>query len=96
MEIAIIRDWVIVILGFLAIVGVIAVVTLAVLIYRKVTAILAIARETVSNMHRTSSVVSQSVIESIAKVEGLVAGVRKAADVIGSMTKRGGKKDGQG
>jgi hypothetical protein len=95
MEIAILRDWVIVILGILAIVGVMVFVTLLVLIYRKVTPILDAVRETVSNVHRTSSVVSSSVIQSVARIEGLVAGVRKAAEIIASMSKRGGKKDGK-
>ncbi|MCL0097703.1 hypothetical protein M1O19_04195, partial [Dehalococcoidia bacterium] len=94
MEIAILRDWVIVILGFLAIGVMVVFVTLLVLIYRKVTPILDAARETVSNVHRTSSVVSRSVIQSVARIEGLVAGVRKAAEVIASMSKKGGKKDG--
>jgi uncharacterized protein YoxC len=96
MEIDILRDWVIVILGFVAIGVMIAFVTLLILIYRKVSPILDAARETVSNVQRTTSVVSRSVIGSVARVEGLVAGVRKAAEVITSMSKRGEKKDGKG
>jgi len=94
MEIAMLRDLVIIILGILAIVVMVVFVTLLILIYRKVTPILDAARETVSNVHRTSSVVSRSVIQSVARIEGLVAGVRKAAEVIASMSKRGGRKDG--
>ena len=94
MGIDILRDWVIVILGIVAIGGMVVFVTLLILIYRKVAPILNAARETVSNVHRTSSVISSSVIQSVARVEGLVAGVRKAAEVISSMSKRGGEKDG--
>ena len=94
MGIDILRDWVIVILGIVAIGGMVVFVTLLILIYRKVAPILNAARETVSNVHRTSSVISSSVIQSVARVEGLVAGVRKAAEVISSMSKRGGGKDG--
>jgi uncharacterized protein YoxC len=96
MEIDILRDWVIVILGFLAMGVMVVSVTLLILIYRKVSPILDAARETVSNVQRTTSVVSRSVIGSVARIEGLVAGVRKAAEVIASMSKRGEKKDGKG
>jgi uncharacterized protein YoxC len=96
MEIDILRDWVIVILGFVAIGVMVAFVTLLILIYRKVSPILDAARETVSNVQRTTSVVSRSVVGSVARIEGFVAGVRKAAEVIASMSKRGEKKDGKG
>jgi len=95
MEIAILRDWIIVILGFLAIVAVFISATLLIIIYRKVTPILDAAKETVANAHRTSSVVSRSVTQSVARVEGVVAGVCKAAEVITSMSKKGGRKDGK-
>ncbi|MBT9149107.1 MAG: hypothetical protein AAGB97_08460 [Dehalococcoidia bacterium] len=95
MEIAMLRDWVIVILGFLAIGAVTISVVLLIIIYRKVTPILDAAREVVFDVRRTSSVVSRSVIGSVARIEGLVAGVRKAAEVIASLSKKGGRKDGK-
>jgi len=94
MEIALLRDLVIVILGIVAILAMVVFVTLLILVYRKITPILDAARKTVSNVHRTSSVISDGVIHSIAGIEGLVAGVRKAADIISSISKGRGKKDG--
>jgi uncharacterized membrane protein (Fun14 family) len=95
MEIVILRDWVIVIIGILAIVVMCIFVTLLVLIYRKVIPILDALREIVSNVQRASSVISRSVIGSVARIEGLVAGVRKAAEIIASISKKGGGKDGK-
>ncbi|MBT9166023.1 MAG: hypothetical protein DDT25_00687 [Chloroflexi bacterium] len=95
MEIAMLRDWVIVVFGILAIGAVAISVILLIIVYRKVTPILDASKEVVFDVRRTSSVVSKSVIGSVARVEGLVAGVRKAAEVIASLGKKGGRKSGK-
>ena len=94
MEIAVLKDWVIVIFGFLGIGAVLIFVTLLIIIYRKIAPIIDAARKTATNVGHTSAVVSNAIMQPIAKVQGFTAGVRKAAEVIASMSKRGGK-DGE-
>lgn len=95
MEITVLRDWIIVILGFLGIGAIGIFVTLLIITYRKVTPIIDAARETVANVRHASSVVSKNVIQPIAKVQGFIMGIRKAAEVIASMSRRGGEKNGE-
>ena len=95
MEIAMLRDWIIVILGIFTIGAIAISIALLIIIYRKVTPILDAAREVVFDVRRTSSVVSRSVIQLVARIEGLVAGVCKAAEVIASLSKKGGRKNGK-
>ena len=94
MDIAILRDWVVVILGFLGIGAMLVFVTLLVLIYRKVMPILDTAQKTVTDVRHTSSVISDNVITPIAKAQGVVIGVRRVMEVVSFMSKKGGGKDG--
>ena len=95
MEIAVLKDWVVVIWGFLGIGAIVVFITLLIIIYRKITPILDAAKETADNVRNTSSVVSKNVIQPIAKIQAFIAGVRKAAEVMDSMRKRGGKENGK-
>ena len=95
MEIAMLRDWIIVILGIFTIGAIAISIALLIIIYRKVAPILDAAREVILDVRRTSSVVSKSVIQLVARIESLVAGVCKVAEVIASLSKKGERKNGK-
>ena len=90
MEIAVFRDWIIVIFGFLGIGATVLFTILLVIIYRKITPILDAAEKTAATVRDTSSMVSRNVIQPIARLQGVMAGVRKATEVVSSMRKKGG------
>lgn len=93
MEIVDFRDWIIVIWGIVGILATVVLVTLALIVFRKVTRVLDKANETVENVRETSSVVSKNVIQPIAKVQGFMTGLRKAVDVVTSLSNKEGEKD---
>lgn len=96
MEIADVRDWIIVIFGFLGIGAIVTFIILLIILYRKIVPILDSAKETAENVRATSSIVSKNVIQPIAKVQGIITGARKAAEVVASMKKRGGGNEENG
>ena len=90
------RDWVIVVYGVVGVVSICIVLTLLIIIYRKVIAILDTAHETVKNVRNTSTVISESVIQPIAKAQGFIAGLKKTMEIFTSLTKKEGEEnDGQ-
>ena len=92
MEIAVLRDWIIVIFGFLGIAAIVVFITVLILIYRKLTSILSTAKETAETVRDASSMVSENVVGPIAKAKGFITGARKAAEIVSSMkTKKGGE-----
>ncbi len=91
MEVDALRDWIIVVYGAVGVVATCIIVALLILLYRKVATILDAAKETVDNVRNTSSVISESVIQPIAKAQGWIAGVKKTFDVITSLNKKVGE-----
>ncbi len=88
------RDWVIVVWGSIGALATIILTILLIIIFRKLSRVLDAAKETAENVRKTSSVVSQNVIQPIAKIQGFVTGLRKAVDAVTSMSKKGGEKNG--
>lgn len=97
MEIESLRDWVIVIFGFLGIGATLLFIILTLMIYRKITPILNSAKEAADTVRNTSNTVSKTVIEPLAKVQGIVSGIKKASEMASFMNKRKGEdeKDGK-
>lgn len=91
MEVDALRDWIIVVYGAVGVVATCIVVALLIMLYRKVATILESARETVDNVRNTSSVISESVIQPIAKAQGMIAGLKKTFEVITSLNKKVGE-----
>jgi len=82
MEIETLRDWVIVIFGFLGIGATILFI------------VLLLAKQAADNVRNTSSVVSESIIKPISKAQGWMAGARKAAEAVKTIRKkRGGSNE---
>jgi len=90
MEIETLRDWVIVIFGFLGIGATILFIVLLLLAYRKLMPILDSAKQAADNVRNTSSVVSESIIKPISKAQGWMAGARKAAEAVKTIRKKKG------
>ena len=97
MEIDAVRDWIIVIYGAVGVVAICIILALVIMLYRKVAAILDTARATLENVRHTSSVIHESVVQPIAKAQGFFAGVRKAVEIVTSLTRkeREEEKDGE-
>ncbi len=96
MEMEAVRDLIIVIYGVVGIVALCIVLALLIVLYRKATSILDTAKDAVENVRSTSSAISESVIQPIAKAQGFVAGMKKAMDIISSLSKKGeAEKDGK-
>ena len=90
MEIETLRDWVIVIYGFLGIGATLLLIVLLILIYRKLVPILNSAKEAADNVRNTSSVVSEHIINPIGKARGWMTGARKVAETVNTMRKKKG------
>lgn len=76
---------------------VVMLISLAVLVRRKVGPLLDSARGTLSAIEGTSSLVSDSVVRPIIKVASFGAGVRAAAGILTRLRKKkGGKRHGRG
>ena len=75
MEIATVKDWVIVIWGILGIASIILVTSLAVILYLKIKPIASKAKE-------TSEIFSENIIQPITRVRTFCAGACKVAGVI--------------
>ncbi|MDD5094909.1 MAG: hypothetical protein PHV74_11110 [Dehalococcoidia bacterium] len=88
MEIETLRDWVIVISGILGIGVTLILFTLFILIYRKITHILDSADQAVGEVRETASTVSKTILQPIVKVQGFVAGVRKAVAFLAARDKK--------
>ena len=95
MEIAVLKDWVIFIYGFLGIVAIVIFITLLIIIYRKATPILDAAKATIDNLRDTSSSIAEDVIRPVAKIQAFISGVRKAAGFIAEFRGKEGRKDGE-
>lgn len=95
MEISFLRDLVIVILGILGIGATIISLVLLIVIYRKVIPILNSVRDTTSNLRDASSTFYKNVVEPIARLQGLIAGIRRTVEFISSITKKGEQKHEQ-
>ena len=95
MEIDVVRDWIIVVYGAVGVVAICIILTLVILLYRKVAAILETAKDTVENVRHTSSIIHESVVQPIAKAQGFFAGMRKAMEVVTSLMRKGDEKDGE-
>lgn len=96
MEVEALRDWIIIVYGAVGVVAICIVVALLIIVYRKIASILDTAHETVKNIRNTSTVISESVIQPIAKAQGFIAGLRKTMEIFASLTKKeGDEKDGQ-
>ena len=90
------RDWIIIVYGAVGVVAICIVLTLLIIVYRKIAAILDAAHETVNNVRNTSTVISESVIQPIAKAQGFIAGLKKTMEIFTSLTKKEGEEnDGQ-
>ncbi|MFA4836799.1 MAG: hypothetical protein WC749_12110 [Dehalococcoidia bacterium] len=89
MEIAVLRDWVIVIFGFLGIGAILIFLVMLFIIYRKVTAILDAVKETIDTVRDTTNAISDAIIQPIIKIKGFIAGFRKAAEILFSTNKKG-------
>jgi hypothetical protein len=89
MEIDELRDWVIVIFGIMGIGVTLIFAILLIVLYRKVASILDSVEETVGIVRGTTSMISKSIIEPIAKVQDFVVGIRKAVKAIFEWAKGG-------
>lgn len=95
MEVDALRDWIIVVYGAVGVVATCIALALLIVVFRKVTAILDVAKEAVDNVRNTSTVIQESVIKPIAKAQGFIAGLRKTVEVFTTLTKKEGEeKDG--
>ena len=94
MALADLRDLVLVIYGLLAIGLTIFFIVLIVLVYRKVNSILDSIKQTTSNIRQTSSVISEGLIQPIAKFYGFISGLRKAMEILETLRKGKGAKSG--
>ncbi|NQT73313.1 MAG: hypothetical protein HQ553_11200 [Chloroflexi bacterium] len=96
MEVEALRDWIIIVYGAVGVVAICIVLALLIIVYRKIGSILDTAHEAVKNVRNTSSVISESVIQPIAKAQGFITGLRKTMEIFASLTKKeGDEKDGQ-
>ena len=95
MEIESVRDLIIIIYGSVGIVFLIILLALLIVLFKKINSILDSANEAVDKVKNTSSVLSDTVIQPFAKAQGVFAGIKKTAEVISSLSKKGGgEKDG--
>ena len=90
MDVEVVRDWIIIV--YLGIGSIAVCIALAFFIFLsiKLAAILDSTKETVENVRDTSSLVSRSVVQPLAKARGLFAGGKKIFDVISSLTGKEG------
>lgn len=95
MELAQLRDLFIVIYAAFGIVAMVVIVTLAVILFRKVTPIIDSARGTLNEIRGTSSFMSNTVVKPIVKVAGFAVGARKAIKVMLRLSGRKGGKPGE-
>lgn len=96
MEVDTLRDWIIIVYGAVGVVAICIVLAFVIMIYRKVSTIMDSAKQAVDNVKNTSDVISQSVIQPIARAQGFVAGLKKTFEVITSLNKKGeAQKNGE-
>jgi len=95
MELSALRDLVIVIFGLLGIIATLLVLVLIIIAYRKVVPIINSVRKTAETVRDTSSLISEQIVQPIARVQGFVSGVRKAAEVMGKFRRKEGEKGGK-
>ncbi len=81
MEIADLRDWIIVIYGILGIVVLLIFAIMLFLIYRKISSILNSAKE-------VTDTVRDTVVDPLRKIQGFISGISKGIDIICSIGKR--------
>ncbi len=81
MEIADLRDWIIVIYGILGIIVLLIFAIMLFLIYRKISSILNSAKE-------VTDTVRDTVVEPLHKIQGFIAGISKGIEIICSIGKR--------
>ena len=82
MEIATVKDWVIVIWGILGIASIIMITSLVVILYLKIKPIVSNAKETTKNIRQTSTTISENIIKPISRVREFCGGACKVAGVI--------------
>lgn len=81
MDIADLRDWILVIYGTLGIVVLIIIAIMLFCIYRKIASILDSARE-------VTDTVRDTVVDPLHKIQGFISGISKGIEVICSIGKR--------
>jgi len=93
MDVELYRDWIIIIyLGF-GTIALLVLLTLFVIIAVKLINVVTTMTATVEKVHHTSSVIHESVIEPLARAQGVFSGIRKGIEVIFSLTRMEGDKD---
>ncbi len=87
MDIELIRDWMLIVYLGIGSIAVCVILAFFIIMSVKLNAILNSTRETVENVRDTSSLISRTVVQPIAKAQGIFAGMRKIVDVVTSFTR---------
>ncbi len=93
MDVELVRDWIIIVYLGVGSVAVCVALAFFIILARKLTAILDSTKETVDNVRDTSSFISRTMVQPLAKAQGLFSSIRKIIEVISSLTGREEKKD---
>jgi len=97
MDLAGLRDLVLIIYGLLASGLTIFLIVSIILLYRKVGSILDSLKRTAAEIQQTSSTISENVVQPVAKLYGFISGIRRALEVMETLRgdKDKGAKDGE-
>ena len=91
-QVAVLRDWVIVIFAALGILGAIVFIIAVLFIVRKVSPVLDSAKATMQNVKGTSSFIAETAIQPVVKIYGFAAGVQRTIGIITRLSKRKGSR----
>ncbi len=89
------RDCVIVVCGGVGVISLCVVITLIIMLYKKVAVILDSTSETLENVRSTSSLIHDNIASPFNRAQGFFSGMRKAMGIVSSFVGKEEKKDEQ-
>ena len=90
-----VRDCVIVVCGGVGVISLCVIITLVIMLYRKVAVILDSTSETIKNVRSTSSIIHDNIASPFNKAQGVFTGIRKVMGIVSSFTGKEEKKNEQ-
>ncbi|MFO8101685.1 MAG: hypothetical protein R6U37_05935 [Dehalococcoidia bacterium] len=92
MDVELIRDWILIVYLGIGSVVVCVILAFSVILAMKLIGVLDATRETVDNVRDTSSFISRTVVQPLAKAQGLISGIHKIIEIVSSLTGKEEKK----